>query len=399
MSALPPITDIRCRGRHVRFVPITEIVALFRGTGIGIALVSSGGIVMKLPRRHFLHLAAGAAALPAVSRMAWAQAYPTRPVRWIVCVAPGGTLDITARLMGQWLSDRLGQQFVIENRPGGGNNIGTETVVRAPADGYTLLLVSAANAINATLYDKLNLVIENRPGGGNNIGTETVVRAPADGYTLLLVSAANAINATLYDKLNLVMAVNPSVPARTVSEFIAYAKTNPGKFSMASGGNGSPAHVAGELLKMMVGIDMVHVPYRGGALALTDLLGGQVQVIFSPMPEVIETIKAGKVRALAVTTAARSEALPDIPTMGEFVPGYEASTWNGLGAPKNTPVEIVAKLNGAINAALADPKIKARLAALGGMSLAGSPADFSKLIADETEKWAKVVKFSGAKVD
>ena len=308
---------------------------------------------MKLPRRHFLHLAAGAAALPAVSRMAWAQAYPTRPVRWIVCVAPGGTLDITARLMGQWLSDRLGQQFVIENRPGGGNNIGTETVVRAPADGYTLLLVSAANAINATLYDKLNLV----------------------------------------------MAVNPSVPARTVSEFIAYAKTNPGKFSMASGGNGSPAHVAGELLKMMVGIDMVHVPYRGGALALTDLLGGQVQVIFSPMPEVIETIKAGKVRALAVTTAARSEALPDIPTMGEFVPGYEASTWNGLGAPKNTPVEIVAKLNGAINAALADPKIKARLAALGGMSLAGSPADFSKLIADETEKWAKVVKFSGAKVD
>jgi tripartite-type tricarboxylate transporter receptor subunit TctC len=308
---------------------------------------------MKLPRRHFLHLAAGAAALPAVSRMAWAQAYPTRPVRWIVCVAPGGTLDITARLMGQWLSDRLGQQFVIENRPGGGNNIGTETVVRAPADGYTLLLVSAANAINATLYDKLNLV----------------------------------------------MAVNPSVPARTVSEFIAYAKTNPGKFSMASGGNGSPAHVAGELLKMMVGIDMVHVPYRGGALALTDLLGGQVQVIFSPMPEVIETIKAGKVRALAVTTAARSEALPDIPTMGEFVPGYEASTWNGLGAPKNTPVEIVAKLNGAINAALADPKIKARLAALGGMSLGGSPADFSKLIADETEKWAKVVKFSGARVD
>ena len=325
---------------------------------------------MKLPRRHFLHLAAGAAALPAVSRMAWAQAYPTRPVRWIVCVAPGGTLDITARLMGQWLSDRLAQQFVIENRPGGGNNIGTETVVRAPADGYTLLLVSAANAINATLYDKLNF---------------NFIRDIAPVASI--------------SRVPLVMAVNPSVPARTVSEFIAYAKTNPGKFSMASGGNGSPAHVAGELLKMMVGIDMVHVPYRGGALALTDLLGGQVQVIFSPMPEVIETIKAGKVRALAVTTAARSEALPDIPTMGEFVPGYEASTWNGLGAPKNTPVEIVAKLNGAINAALADPKIKARLAALGGMSLAGSPADFSKLIADETEKWAKVVKFSGAKVD
>ena len=365
-----PIADKPGCGWIVRYVPLAEIVAPFRGTGIGIALVSSGGIVMKLPRRHFLHLAAGAAALPAVSRMAWAQAYPTRPVRWIVCVAPGGTLDITARLMGQWLSDRLGQQFVIENRPGGGNNIGTETVVRAPADGYTLLLVSAANAINATLYDKLNF---------------NFIRDIAPVASI--------------SRVPLVMAVNPSVPARTVSEFIAYAKTNPGKFSMASGGNGSPAHVAGELLKMMVGIDMVHVPYRGGALALTDLLGGQVQVIFSPMPEVIETIKAGKVRALAVTTAARSEALPDIPTMGEFVPGYEASTWNGLGAPKNTPVEIVAKLNGAINAALADPKIKARLAALGGMSLAGSPADFSKLIADETEKWAKVVKFSGAKVD
>ena len=276
--------------------------------------------------------------------------------------------DIVARLIGQWLSERLGQPFIIENRPGAGSNIATEAVVRAPPDGYTLLLVGPPNAINATLYDKLNFnfIRDIAP-------VASIVRVPN------------------------VMVVNPSVPAKTVPEFIAYAKANPGKINMASAGIGSSAHVAGELFKMMTGVDMVHVPYRGAAPALTDLLGGQVQVCSPRMPASIEYIKAGKLRALAVTTATRSEALPDVPTVGEFVPGYEASSWYGVGAPKNTPAEIVDKLNKEINAALADPKIKARLADLGGTALAGSPADFGKLIADETEKWGKVIRAANIK--
>ena len=263
---------------------------------------------MKLPRRKFLHLAAGAAALPALSRVAWAQAYPARPVRIIVPVPPGGALDILARLMGQWLSERLGQPFVIENRPGAGTNIGIEAVVRAPADGYTLLLIPGSVTVNATLYEKLNF---------------NFIR--------------DIVPIAMISQLPLVMEVNSSVPAKTVPEFIAYAKANPGKINMASAGNGTPQHMSGELFKMMTGVDMLHVPYRGGAPALTDLLGGQVQVYFSPLPESIETIKAGKVRALAVTTAARSEALPDVPTVGDFVPGFEASTWQGIGAPKIHP--------------------------------------------------------------
>jgi len=315
---------------------------------------------MKLPRRSLLHLAAAAAALPAVSSIARAQVYPSRPVRLIVPVAPAGATDILARLMGQWLSDRLGQPFVIDNRPGGGTNIGTEAVVHAPADGYTLLMVNAASAINATLYAKLNF----------NFIRDIV---PVAGIT----------------REPLVMQVNPSVPAKTVPEFIAYTKAAPGKINMASGGNGAPSHIAGELFKMMASVDMVHVPYRGAAPALTDLLGGQVQVYFGPMPSSIEYIKTGRLRALAVTTATRSETLPDLPTVGEFVPGYEASTWFGVGAPKATPAEIVEKLNKEINAGLADPKIKARLADLGGGALALSPAEFSKLIADETENGAR----------
>jgi len=325
---------------------------------------------MKLPRRNFLHLAAGAAALPAVSRFAWAQAYPSRPVRIIVPFAPAGASDITARLIGQWLSERLGQQFVIENRPGGGGNIGTEAVVRAPADGYTLLMVGSANASNATFYDKLNFnfIRDIAPVG-------SVFRGPY------------------------VMVVNPSVPARSVPEFIAYAKANPGKLTMASSGTGAVPHVAGELFKMMAGIDMVHVPYRGGGPALTDLLAGQVQVYFPTTVASIGYIRAGRLRALAVTAATRSDALPDIPTVGEFLPGYEASTWYGVGAPKGTPAEIVEKLNKEVNAGLADPTMKARLADLGGDVLALSPADFGKLIADETEKWAKVIKFANIKPD
>ncbi|MGE5780427.1 MAG: Bug family tripartite tricarboxylate transporter substrate binding protein, partial [Hyphomicrobiales bacterium] len=313
---------------------------------------------MKLPRRYFLHLAAGAAALPAVSRVARAQAYPTRPVRLIVPVAPGGAYDLVARLMGQWLSEQLGQPFIIENRPGAGTNIGTEAVVRAPADGYTLLLVAAANAINATLYDKLNFnfIRDIAPVAG-------ITRAPE------------------------VMVVHPSVPAKTVPEFIAYAKANPGKLTMASGGIGSLSHVAGELFKMMAGVDMVHVPYRGQGPALTDLLGGQVQVMFAITVASIEYIKTGRLRALAVTAATRSDALPDIPTVGEFVLDYEASNWFGVCAPKATPAEIVDKLNKEINASLAEPKIKARLAEWGATALPGSPADFGKLIAEETEKW------------
>jgi len=323
---------------------------------------------MKLPRRQFLHLAAGAAALPAVSHFAWAQAYPTRPVRLIVPFAPAGASDILARLMGQWLSERLGQQFVIDNRPGGGGNIATEAVVRAPADGYTLLIVGAWNAINATLYDKLNF---------NFLRDIAPVAS--------VIRSAN------------VMVVNPSVPAKTVPEFIAHAKANPGKISMGSGGNGSPAHVIGELFKMITGVNLTHVPYRSAGPAITDLLGGQIQVTFTDMAASIEYIRAGRLRALAVTTAMRSEALPDIPTIGDFVPGFEASQWVGLSAPKNTASEIINKLNSEINAGLADPKLKARFADLGGMVLPGSVADFGKLIADDTEKWGKVVKFSGAK--
>jgi tripartite-type tricarboxylate transporter receptor subunit TctC len=323
---------------------------------------------MKLPRRQFLHLAAGAAALPAVSRIARAQAYPSRPVRLIVPIAPAGGGDILARLMGQWLSERLGQPFIIENRPGGGGNIGTEAVVRAPADGYTLLLVGSFNAVNATFYDKLNynFIRDIAPVAG-------IIRAPY------------------------VMAVNPTVPAKTVPEFIAYAKAHPGEISFASAGTGTGSHIAGELFKMMAGVDMVHVPYRSGGPAVTNLLAGQVQVLFNPPPASIAYIRAGRLRALAVTTATRSDALPDVPTVGDFVPGYEASTWYGVGVPNNTPAEIVDKLNKEINAGLADPKIKARLADLGGTPFVGSPADFGKLIADETEKWAKVIKTANIK--
>jgi tripartite-type tricarboxylate transporter receptor subunit TctC len=325
---------------------------------------------MKLPRRNFLHLVAGAAALPVVSRIAWAQTYPTRPVRIVVPFAPGGVNDITARLIGQWLSERLGQQFIIENRPGGGGNIGIEAVVRSPADGYTLLVVGTTAAINATLFEKLsyNFIRDIAP-------VASIVRVPH------------------------VMQVNPSLPVATVPEFIAHAKANPGKISMGSGGNGSPAHVTGELFKMMTGVNLTHVPYRGAGPAITDLLGGQIQVTFTDMAASIEYIRAGRLRALAVTTAMRSEALPDIPTVGDFVSGFEASQWVGLCAPKNTPPEIIGKLNAEINTGLADPKLKIRLADLGGVALPGSPAEFGKLIADDTEKWAKVVKFSGAKAD
>jgi tripartite-type tricarboxylate transporter receptor subunit TctC len=325
---------------------------------------------MKFARRQFLHLSAGAAALPTVSRIASAQAYPPRPVRIIVGFAAGGVADITARLMGQWLSERLGQQFLVENRPGAGGNIGVEAVIRAPADGHTLLLIDASAAVNATLYDKLNfnLVSDIAPVSG-------FIRAPY------------------------IMEVNPSFPAKTVPEFIAYAKTNPSKINMASAGNGSTPHVAGELFKMMAGVNMLHVPYRGAVPALTDLLGGQVQLYFASMPASIEYIKAGQLRALAVTTATRSQALPDIPTVGEFMPGYEASGWQGVGAPRNTPAEIVDKLNKEINVALADPKMKARFADLGGTVLPGTPADFGKFIAAETEKWGKVIKFAGIKAE
>jgi tripartite-type tricarboxylate transporter receptor subunit TctC len=323
---------------------------------------------MKLCRRQFLHLAAAAAALPALPQFTRAQAYPTRPVRIIVPFAPAGSADIVARLIGQWLSERLGQPFVIENRPGAGTNIGTEAVVRAPADGYTVLLVGSSSAINATLYDKLtfNFIRDIAP-------IASIIRQPN------------------------VMLVNPSVPAKTVPEFIAYAKANPGKINMASAGIGSSSHVFGELFKMMAGVNIVHVPYRGGAPALTDLLAGQVQATFVPVPASIEYVRTGKLRALAVTTTMRSDALPDIPTVGEFVRGYEASGFVGLSAPKNTPAEIIEKLNKEINAALADPKIKARLADLGGTMLPGSPAEFGKLVADETEKWGKVIRAANIK--
>jgi tripartite-type tricarboxylate transporter receptor subunit TctC len=326
---------------------------------------------VKLPhRRQFLHLAAGAAAVPAVSGIARAQAYPARPVRVIVGQAAGSTSDIFARLIGQWLSERLGQQFVIETRPGAGTNIGTEAVVRASPDGYTLLLVSTAPAINATLYNKL---------------TFNFIRDIAPVASIVYV--------------RMVMEVNPSVPAKTVPEFIAYAKANPGKINFASAGNGSLQHVSGELFKMMTGVDIVHVPYRGSTPALTDLLAGQVQVMFDATPASLPYIKAGKLRALAVTTAARSELLPDVPTVGDFVPGYEVIGWSGVGVPKNTPAEIVDKLNKEINAALVDPKMKARLADLDGTALPGSPADFGKLIAAETEKWGKVIRAANIRAD
>jgi tripartite-type tricarboxylate transporter receptor subunit TctC len=323
---------------------------------------------MKLPRRKFLHLAAGAAALPAVSRIARAQAYPTRPVRLILTTTPGGPADVVARPIGQWLSERLGQPVVIEHRPGGGGNIGVEAVVRAPADGYTLLLVAAGHASNATLYDKLNFnfIRDIAPVASLNRGP-------------------------------FVMVVNASFPAKTVPEFIAYAKANPGKINFASGGTGFAAHLSGELFKMMTGVSIVHVPYRGQAVAMTDLLGGQVQVMFDPVVASLPHIRAGKLRPLAVTTSTRSEALPDVPTVGDYVAGYETSIWFGVGAPRNTPAEIIERLNKEINAALADPKIKARLADLGSTVIAGSPADFGKLIVDETEKWAKVIKFAGIK--
>jgi tripartite-type tricarboxylate transporter receptor subunit TctC len=325
---------------------------------------------MNLPRRRFLHLAAGAAALPAVSRVVKAQSYPTRPVRIIVGFAPGGATDIMARLIGQWLSERLGQQFIVENRPGAASNIGTEVVVNAPPDGYTLLVVTSVNTVNATLYERLNF---------NLIGDIAPV-------------------ASLHRE-PFVVAVNPSVPVKTIPEFITHAKANPDRINMASAGVGSGNHIAGELFKMMTGVKLVHVPYRGGGPALVDLLGGQVQVLFATMSSSIEYIRGGKLRALAVTTATRSPALPDVPTVAEFVPGYESSFWTGVGAPKNTPTEIVDKLNDEINSALADPKMKARLAELGATALPGSPADFGKFIAEETEKWGKVVKFSGAKAD
>jgi tripartite-type tricarboxylate transporter receptor subunit TctC len=326
---------------------------------------------MKLPhRRQFLHLAAGAAALPAVSRVTWAQAYPSRPVRWILGFTSGGNTDIISRLLGQRLSEQLGQPFIIESRPGAGTNIATEAVVRAPADGHTLLFVSASNAINATLYDKLNF---------NFIRDIAPVAS--------LVRSPN------------VMVVNPTVPAKTVPEFIAYAKANPGKINMASSGIGTTPHLAGELFKTMTGVNIQHVPYRGAAPALTDLIAGQVQLYFVTTPVSIEYIRTGKLRALAVTTATRSEALPDIPSVSEFVPGYEASAWWGVGAPKDIPADIVEKLNKEINAALADPKMKARLADLGCTVLAGSPADFAKLIADETEKWGNVIRALNIKAD
>ena len=314
-------------------------------------------------RRRFLHLAAGAAALPAVSRVAWAQAYPARSVRVVVPVAAGGANDVTARLVGQWLSERLGQQFFIENRPGAGTNVGTEAVIRASADGYTLLISGSNAAINPTLFQTLNFnfIRDTAP-------IASIVRVPQ------------------------LMQVNPSLPVKSVPEFIAYAKANPGKIAMGSGGNGSPAHVIGEYFKLMTGTDLTHVPYRGAAPAVSDLLGGQIQVAFTELATSLGHVKSGNLRALAVTTAARTQALPDIPTLSEFIPGFEASQWVGLVAPKDTPSAIVEKLNVEINAALADPKMKARFADLGGMVLPGSPDDFGKLIRDETEKWAKVIR-------
>ena len=323
---------------------------------------------MKIPRRLLLQLAAGVAAFPA--RFARAEIYPARPVHVMVGYAPGGSADILARLVGQWLSERLGEALVVENRPGAGTNIATEGVVHAAPDGYTLLLVSAANFINATLYEKLpfNFIRDIAP-------VVALTREPN------------------------VMVVHPSVPAKSVAQFIAYAQENPGKVTMASGGTGASSHVSGEMFKMLTAVDMVHVPYRGAGPALTGLLGGQVQVYFSPMAAALEYVRAGKLRALAVTTTARSPALPDVPALREYVPDYEASQWYGIGAPRDTPVEIVGRLNMEANNILADPKMQARLADLGQTPLGGSPADFAKLVAEQTEKWGRVVKFSGARAD
>jgi tripartite-type tricarboxylate transporter receptor subunit TctC len=326
---------------------------------------------MKGPhRRHVLHLAAGAAALPAASPFAWAQAYPSRPVRIVAPTAPAGAPDIIARLLAPWLSQRLGQQFVVENRPGSGSNIGTEAVVRAAPDGYTLLVVSSANTINATLYDKLNFV-----------------------FLRDIAPVAGIIS------LPFVMVVNPSVPAKTVPEFIAHAKANPGKISLGSPGIGTPGHVSGELFKIMAGVDMIHVPYRGGGAVVSDLIGGQVQVLFGTTSLTVEQVRAGKLRALAVTGATRWEGLPNIPTLGDFVSGYEASSLFGLGAPKQTPAAIIDSLNREINAALDDRKLKTQLVELGGTLLGGSPADFGKLIADDTDKWAKTIRAANIKAE
>jgi tripartite-type tricarboxylate transporter receptor subunit TctC len=325
---------------------------------------------MKLPRRTFLYLAAGAAALPSASRVAWAQSYPARPVRILVGFAAGQAIDILVRIVAQSLSDQLGAQFVIENRPGAGGNLAAEVVVRSPPDGHTLLAVGMNNMINATLYERLsfNFIRDIAPVG-------SILRAPQ------------------------VMLVNPSVPARTMSEFITYAKANPGKINMASAGIGSPTHLSGELFKMMTGINMLHVPYRGSPAALTDLIAGQVQVMFDNVASSLEHIRTGRLRALAVTTTTRWEGLPDIPTVSDVVPGFETGGMAGIGAPKGTPAEIIGKLNKGVNSAIADGKVKTRLVELGGTVLPGSPGDFEKLIAVETEKWAKVVKFSGAKAE
>ena len=325
---------------------------------------------MKLPRRKFLHLAAGAAALPAVSRVGWTEAYPSRPVRLVTGFAAAGGSDVVARLIGQWLSERLGQSFIIENRPGAGGNIGTESVVRAPPDGYTLLLVTFANVVNASLYKKLNFnfIRDISPVAG-------LMRVPD------------------------LMAIHPSVPARTVPEFIAYAKANAGKITMASAGNGSSGHLAGELLKMKVGISLVHAPYRGNGPALTDLLGGQVELMFPTSPSAVEYVKSGRLRGLAVTTASRSETLPDLPTVGEFVPGYEVSGLYGIGAPKGTPAEFIATINKESNAAFANPTMKARFVNLGGIVIPGSPDDFGKVIVEDTEKWAKVIEAANIKLE
>jgi tripartite-type tricarboxylate transporter receptor subunit TctC len=324
---------------------------------------------MRLPRRKFLHLAAGAAALPVTARSARAQAYPSRPVRWIVSFAAGGPNDIVARIVGQYLSDHLGQQFIIENRPGAGGNVGMQSVLSSAPDGYTIAFVGPNYAINTTLYDKLpfNFIRDSVPIGG----------------TMRLAN---------------VMEVHPAVPANTVAELIAYAKANPGKINFASGGVGTSPHLSGELLKIMAGIDIVHVPYRGTAPALTDLIAGQVQVVFDNIPGSIGHIKSGKVRPLGVTGAKRVAALPDVPTIGETVPGYEVSIWYGIAAPKGTPPEIVGKLNQAVNAVLADPKLQARLAELGGEPMPTTPAEFGKLVADETEKWAKVIQTANIRV-
>jgi len=325
---------------------------------------------MKIPRRTFLHLAAGAAALPVAPRMARAQAYPSRPVRIVVGFPAGGATDIQARLMGQWLSDRLGQQFIIENRAGASGNIGTEAVAKAPADGYTLLQIVTPHAINAALYSNLNF---------------DFIQDIAP-----IVCAA---------RLAYVVVVHPSVPVATIPEFIAYAKANPGKINYGSAGHGTPQNISCELFKMMTNVNLVHIPYRGGAPATTDLIGGHLQVIFSPVSESIEHIKAGKLRPLAVTSARRLDVLPDVPTVADFVPGYEASGFAGVGAPKNTPADIIELLNRELNAGLADPKIRTRIVELGGTVLGGSPAEFGTILADAIEKWTKVIKFAGIKVE